>query len=64
MCIVCQIKRLEYEKEQLHKELALVQQVYSQQMAGVEEWRDSLARQGRRRAERKLHDQERLSSYR
>ena len=61
---MCQIKRLEYEKEQLHKELALVQQVYSQQMAGVEEWRDSLARQGRRRAERKLHDQERLSSYR
>ena len=58
------MKRLRYENEQLHKELTLLQQLYTQQMAGVEGWRENLERLGRRRAEKKLHNQERLSSYR
>ena len=56
-----QQKRLIYEKEQLSKELTLLQQLLTQHVVGVGEWRE---RVGRRRAERKLHDQEKLSSFR
>ena len=56
-----QQKRLIYEKEQLSKELTLLQQLLTQHVVGVGEWRE---RVGRRRAERKLHDQEKLSSVR